>query len=190
MKTKLLTFITALAVPALLLASVADPIADFKTGLTIPTGDKILKWACDINGDGKDEILLCLKSDFDKAAQDNEAPSWDFYISETSGTGYSKPTGIEVKPGAVSCILPTIDSDVCFIGQIAQLNKRGIVTITYATQRSGVTTATIYAYTIEGDHLKRTELGHYDPDKMTPPLFKQYLADDKRTHVTLQEVTP
>jgi len=188
---KKLILAVALMLPVLLFASITDPIADFKTGLTISPGDQIKKWACDLNGDGQNEVLLCLKSDYDQAEQLNQSPAWCVYIADASGGTFTKATGTSTETNTLSVgDLPQIDPDVCFTGPISEVGKRGIVAISYVTPRSGITTATIYAYTIEGDHLKRTQLAQYDPDKGDNAVFKKYLADDKRTQVTLLDVTP
>lgn len=191
MKTKLLTIIAAIAVPVLMFASIADPVTDFKTGLAIPDGDKILKWVCDVNGDGKSEVLLSLKSDFDKDMKRHEPPGWSFYIADSTGGSYSRSTGTEYQPATLSINdMPLIDPEVCFIGLITELGKRGIVTMRIDNPREGESIGKIYAYTIEGDHLKRTELAQYVIVQGPHALFTKYLADDKRTHVQFQELAP
>src|SRR5262245_59233607 len=90
-------------------AQVADPVTDFKVGLTIPGGDKILKWDCDVDGDGKAEVLLSLKSVFEKDKQDYEPAAWSFYIKAPSGS-FVKSTGTETQPSILSVDdLPLID---------------------------------------------------------------------------------
>ena len=180
----------AIGVGMFALASTNDTVADFKDGLSIQPGDKILKWECDINGDGKNEVLLCLKSDFDKAVQDHEPQPWVVYVANSTASSYSEAAGVEAEPQTVADILPDIDTNLCFIGQITELGKVGILTIRIDNPRSGPATAKIYAYTIEGDHLKYTKIGQYDPGRTPPPLFTKYLADDKRTQVQLQEISP
>lgn len=190
MKIKSLVLLGVLALPMLLLASIADPVADFKTGLTIPSGDKILKWTADIDGDGKNEVLLSLKSDFTAAVADNDVPAWSLYIAETSGNNYVKSEGTEFEPNTISVDdMPQIDTDTCYVGQITQLGKRGIVTMKIANPREGESVATIYAYTLEGNRLKYTQLAQYTPGQSNA-IFDQYLKDNVRTQVQLQEITP
>jgi hypothetical protein len=55
--------------------------------------------------------------------------------------------------------------------------------------REGESVATIYAYTVEGDHLKYTQLAQYTPGQNNA-VFDQYLKDNVRTQVQLQEITP
>lgn len=189
MKTKHIILFAVLALPVLLFASITSPIDDFKTGLTIPAGDKILQWQADISGDGKNEIFLSLKSDFNGAAADNDPPGWVTYIAELTGSGYLRSQGIELEPDTIDSILPDIDPDTCYVGQITQLNKRGIVTMRIKNPRSGESVATIYAYTIEGDHLKYTQLAQYEIGQSNA-VFDQYLKDNVRTQVQLQEINP
>jgi hypothetical protein len=190
MKTILLTYLVAIIAPVSAFAQVANPVADFKTGLTIPSGDKILKWECDVNGDGKTEALLALKSNFDEDTKDHEPPSWTFYIGGANDAAYLRSGGIELEPQSISGILPNIDPEACFVGQITELGKHGVVTMRIDNPREGESIGKIYAYTIEGDHLKRTELAQYVIVQSPHALFTKYLAADKRTQVQLQEIAP
>lgn len=190
MKTHLVILLSVLALPPLAFASIINPINDFKIGLTILAGDKILKWEADINNDGKNEIFLSLKSDLDTALANNDTPAWVMYIADSAGNGYSKSQGIELKPDTIDSILPDIDTDTCYVGQITQLGKRGIVTMRIGNPRKTESVGKIYAYTLEGNHLKRTELTQYVIAQGPHALFTEYLTEDKRTHITLQEIAP
>jgi hypothetical protein len=173
-------------------AGIANPIIDYKNFYTISTSDKILKWESDINGDGRNEVLLCLKSDYNTEKENRQPSGWDFYISNSIGAvSYTKSTGTETKPDQLSVDdIPQIDHERCFIGVIDELGKKGIMTIRYNNPREGPSIAIIYAYTVEGDHLKKTELVRY-PDSTTPNAkFTKYLADNKRTVIVPVEVTP
>ena len=63
---------------------VSDSVQHFKEGILIPAGDKIQKWRCDLNADGRDEVLLCLKSHFQKALENHETQAWELYIAEAA----------------------------------------------------------------------------------------------------------
>jgi len=192
MKFLLITLTIFLGLPALSWGSITDPINDFKTDLTIPSGDKILKWEVDLNGDGKNEVLLCLKSDFTAAIESHDTPTWTVYIAEANpSTSYTKSEGTEYEAGQISVDdLPQIDTDTCFVGSITQLSSvQGIVTMQIKTPRSGESTATIYAFTVDGNHLKYTKLAEYQIGQ-TNAVFNQYLADGVRTSVHLQELMP
>jgi hypothetical protein len=167
-----------------------DAITDFKNGLLIPAGDKILKWEIDMDGDSKNELFLTLKSDSQEAKERNDVESWVLYQPIAANGTYQECKGVSGTLGSVSSILPQIDHERCFIGVIDELEKKGIVTIRYNNPREGPSIAIIYAYTIEGDHLKKTELVRY-PDSTTPnALFNKYLADNKRTVVIPVEIDP
>lgn len=191
MKKKLLVLFVILTTPVFTYSQVADPIADFKTTLVIPPSDKILKWAADVDGDGKVEIFLSIKSDFNEDVKNHEPQGWLIYFSQTPGNAFWKSAGTEASPGQLGVgDIPQIDIAACFVGQITELGKRGIVTMRINNPRADPAIAIVYAYTIEGDHLKRTELGRYDPAQTPSALFQKYLAADKRTQVQLQELAP
>jgi hypothetical protein len=50
-------------------------------------------------------------------------------------------------------------------------------------------TASVVAYTWESDHFKEHVLASY-LDGEQNPLFDKYVAPDKRTQVTVQEISP
>jgi len=194
MKTFLLTLIFCFkfALALAVAASVPDAVLSFKTEHTIDAGDKILKIEIDVNGDGKNEVLLSLKSDHEKEKENHEPAGWTFYIREnTPSIAFSKSLGTETKPNELSVDdLPQIDPLRCFVGQITELGKRGIVTIRYNNPREGPSIGIIYAYTIEADHLKKTELARFPVSDTPHALFTKYLADDKRTVITPVEIAP
>lgn len=135
-------------------------------------------------------MLLCLKSDLDKDKESHEPVAWTFYIAgNTSPVTYSKSVGTEIKPGELSVgDLPQIDHERCFVGQISELGKRGIVTIRYNHPREGPPIGIIHAFTVEGDRLKRTELARFTDSPNTHAMFVKYLSDDKRTVMTPVEI--
>lgn len=189
MNIHVLTVWAVIVMPTLALAQVADPVAHFKAGLTVASEDRILKWECDINGDAKNEVLLTLKSDFDNDMANHEPPSWELYIANSDDT-YHPSEGVELAPNSISDVLPNIDPTAFFVGQIDELGKRGIVTMRINNPRESESVGKIYAYTIDGDHLKRTELAQYLIVEGPHLLFTMYLADDKRVHVQFEELTP
>jgi hypothetical protein len=174
------------------ISAVTDPVAEFKAEHNIPAGDRILKLEVDINGDGRNEMLLCLKSELEKDKEDHEPVAWTFYIARnTLPVTYSKSVGTETKQGELSVDdLPQIDPERCFVGQVTELGKRGIVTIRYNRPREGPPIGIIHAFTVEGDHLKRTELARFTDSPNTHALFAKYLADDKRSVINPLEIVP
>jgi hypothetical protein len=190
MKQLHLIAITMLTLAFPTFADTTDPIADYKAKQGLEATDIIYKWSADIDGDGKSEVFLSLKEEYQDARKVGQMPPWLVYLAKHDGSGYALSTGEDDNNVVSLGPIAAIDPDKLFVGQITQLGKHGIVTMQRDHPRRGDDIAYIYAYTVEGDHLKRTKLGQYTIEKTDPPLFKQYLADDKRTHVTLQEVTP
>jgi hypothetical protein len=192
MKTVILSLIIGFELIAVSTASVPDAVLNFKTEHTIVAGEKILKIEIDANGDGKNEVLLSLKSDFEENKENHEPAGWSFYIREnTPAVAFAKSTGTETAPNELSVDdIPQIDHERCFVGEITELGKRGIVTIRYNNPREGPSIGIIYAYTIEGNHLKKTELARFPVSDTPHALFTKYLADDKRTAITPVEITP
>ena len=93
---------------------------------------------------------------------------------------YIKLEGTEYEANKISVDdLPQIDTDNCFVGPIVQLSTRGVVTIQIKNPRSGESMATIYALSVNANHLKYTELAQYQIGK-TNAVFDQYLADNVR----------
>jgi hypothetical protein len=192
MKTLPIALLNLFYLIAAATSAVTDPVAEFKTEHNIPAADRILKLEVDINGDGRNEILLCLKSELEKDKEDHEPVAWTFYIAgNTLPVTYSKSVGTETKQGELSVDdLPQIDPERCFVGQITELGKRGIVTIRYNHPREGPSIGIIYAFTVEGDHLKRTELARFSVSPTPHALFAKYLADDKRSVINPLEIVP
>ena len=157
-------------------------IAENKTKglLEANTDETMYKWNADVNGDGKVIVFLTLKDFYQKDRHDGQIPQWTVYIPKADGSGYLSAPNNE----------PQIDQEKMFVGQITQLNQRGIVTIQIDRPRRDPAVAYIYAYTIEGDHLKQTKLAEYDPDAGDNIICNQYLTDTKRTRVVLQEIGP
>lgn len=192
MKTVLACILINLIIVAGLKASISDPVLDFKTNHTIVTTDKILKIDFDVDGDGKNETLLTLKSDFENEKENHEPAGWSFYIREkNTAIAFNKSLGTETKPAQLSMgDIPQIDHERCYIGLIDELGKRGIVTIRFNNPREGPSIAIIYAFTIEGDHLKKTELARYSDPTAPNAQFNKYLSDIKRTVIVPVEITP
>lgn len=123
--------------------------------------------------------------------KDHEPPGWHIYLSHAQGADYWKSTGTEYTPGELGIgDVPTIDPEACFVGQITELGKRGIVTMRIGNPRDRESVGIIYAYTIEADHLKRTELARYTIVEGPHALFTKCLKDGKRTVVTPVKMDP
>jgi hypothetical protein len=171
-------------------ADIADPIADYKNRHGLVGADIIYKWSIDIDGDGKNEVFLTLKEEWLDEVKLGEMPSWVVYLAKSDGSGYILSSG-EDDDGHLSLgPVSALSTKKLYVGQITQIGKRGIVTMQTYTPKGQSTIAKIFAYTVEGDHLKRKLLATYDPDAEQNDIYNQYLSDAKRTKVQLQEVTP
>ncbi len=174
---------------SMVFADVLNPVSDLKNRLGLAASNIVYKWSADLDGDGHSEVFLCLKESYQEDVRDRQVPSWDVYFSAGGGS-YSRPEGIEDgNPKGIGYGFPKIDADQVFVGQISQLNKHGIVTIQTDTSRDGRSVARIYAYTRDGNNLKETTLAEYNPDQGNA-IYDQYLADNVRTKVALQEIAP
>lgn len=170
-------------------AQISNPVTHFES--LSPEIQPIIKWEADINGDGKLEVFLSLKKDYDDEIAEERMPAgWFVYFADTGSNTYTQSVGIkEAGEDAIGVgVLPMIDLKVCFVGLVTELGKHAVVTEWIDNPRAGESIARIYAYTIEGDRLKRTKLAEYDPTQ-TNALFDKYLKDGKRTVITPVEVT-
>lgn len=171
-------------------AGTSDPVADYKSSKSLTSSDILYKWTADINGDGQNDVLLDLKADYQEDKIDRQVPSWRVYIAATGGGSYEQATGVDDGGGdGVSPLLPQIDPEKVFVGAISQLGVSGIVTVQTDATVSGVRLSRIYAYTVDGSHLKRTLLAEYNAENGNA-VYDQYLSDSHRTSVTLQQITP
>lgn len=167
-------------------AQIINPVSYFRAlGQDAPV---VVKWEADINGDGQNEVFLSRKDEYAEEVASDQPPSWFAFVA--SAGAYTQPTGIQ-EAGEDSLgvgVLPMIDLKACFVGQVSELSQRAIVTQQIDNPRAGESIARIYAYTIEGDHLKRTKLAEYNPTQANA-LFDKYLKDGKRTVITPVEVS-
>ena len=168
-------------------AQITNPVTHFES--LGPGIQPVMKWEADINGDGKSEVFLSLKDEYDQDVASDRSPGWFVYIADAAGTSYNQSTGIKDQgEDSIGAAVPMIDLNACFVGQVSELGQRAIVTMQIDNPRVGESIARIYAYTIEGDHLKRTKLAEYNPTQ-TNALFDKYLKDGKRTVITPVEVS-
>jgi len=169
-------------------AQIVDPIAHFRNTSNEPSA-KLVKWTADINGDGKPEVFLANKEDYDASVAADVPVGWFVFVASQNEGTYAESTGIQ-EAGEDSIGvggLPRVNLKACFVGQVSELGKSALLTEQIDNPRVGNPIARIYAYTIEGDHLKRTKLAEYDATKENP-LFDKYLNDGKRTVITPVEI--
>ena len=188
MKKTFFLIISILIIGFPALCKAVDPVADFKKYKPYDfKGDFIIsKWTADLTGDGKKVVFLDDKNDVNHLHDDDGMPrgyamtSWIAYIPNENGTDYLTPSNEGVE----------MNLDKVYVGQITQLGKKGIVTVQEDASKNGDPVSNIYAYTLEGNQLKKTLLAQYNPDKGSNPIYQQYLSPSKRTQVQLQTVTP
>jgi hypothetical protein len=169
-----------LATPLGAFAQITDPAASYRAEINSPNVIPLMKWEADLNGDGKKEVMLSRKDEFDADIKAEETPGWIVYISNP--TGFTESKGIQDKEddSLGVGVVPAINLDACYVGLVEEIGKHGIVTQQEDNPRVGDPIGRIYVYTIEGDHLVRTKLAEYSlfgPNK----VFDKYLADGKRT---------
>ena len=193
MKLTLLTIVLAM-ISARVIAGITDPIADFEaraeagSKVALTSSDVICYWLGDLAGNGKKAFFISSKEDYDEDQSHNQWQTWEVYLPNDHG-GYTLCAATsDDEPGNY---YPQVDVDDFFIGYISELGKRGLVTMqTDQAWHDRPTVARIYAYTLEGDHLKRTKLAEYNSEKKDSPIYNKYLSDARRTKVQLKEVTP
>jgi hypothetical protein len=179
----------------------ANPVQDHADFHKLSSGRVVYKWEVDLNHDGKKDILLDTKetpAEIDEEEKETRGEydpnirNFAVYIPNPKKADYIQSKGMDIGSGQfVVGGAPGVDITQCYVGYITQLKRWGLVTIQTddATDKAPAA-AYIYAYTIEGDHIKRALLAKYNPDKGGNAICDQYLKEDKRTKVQLQEVTP
>lgn len=186
---------------------VRDPIADTanrerQIGSYYP-GRSYYKWIIDINHDGVSDVLVSEKErsdeiDADKEGDPNFNPNdlgFHVYLGLATG-GYI--TGKPVKGDESGGTGISVDMSHCYIGYVPEVKSYGIVTVETLTvddpnepqARHGVFKRQVVCYTVDGDHLKRTNLTPLWDAGEKNPVYNKYLSDSKRSKVQLQQVTP
>jgi hypothetical protein len=175
--------------------SVSNPVADYSTSLEL-SGRTAYKWNLDINNDGKVDVLLDVKPNSSEIQMrgnefDSNNMRWfTAYIS--TGTQFIKSSYIQAGVGQVGEIV-AVKTDECYVGSISEISACGIISIERTSEKSpesggDIEVARIYAYTVDGETIKKTKLAEFDPDENNA-VYSKYLSPSKRTQVNLQEVS-
>jgi hypothetical protein len=177
---------------------VKNPIQAFSNFHALSSGRVICRWAVDLNNDNQQELLFAAKLTPSELSEEERENGWnpqtkneiDFDVYIPQGNAYSRSRGIAEDDGMANGAVVSIDRTRCYVGQITQLNKWGLVTVDHEPAgRKNPALNIVYAYTLEGDHLKLTNLAQYDPSKGPNAIYEQYLAKAHRTFVKLDEIT-
>jgi hypothetical protein len=176
-----------LATPLGASAQIADPVASFRSDIQSPEPIALMKWEADLNGDGKKEVMLSRKDEFDLEIKAKELSSWIVYFAQADGFVESKGIQDQGDDALGVGVVPMINLDACYVGFVAEIGKHGIVTQQEDNPRVGDPIGRIYVYTLEGDHLVRTKLAEYSL-LVANKVFDTYLKDGKRTVITPVEV--
>ncbi len=125
-------------------AQINNPVTHFMS--LGPGVQPVIKWVADIDGDGKSEVFLSLKDEYDQDVASDQAPGWFVYIADAASTNYSRSTGIKDQgDDSVGAAVPMIDLKLCFVGMVDELGKQPITSIAalfQATELTPTTTAT------------------------------------------------
>lgn len=176
---------------------IQDPILN-----AAEVGRTYYKWVLDINHDGINEILVSLKETPEELEEKkSESPSlfkvdchgFGVYIGLATGGYVNSRKVIESGQDVAGGI--GVDLSQCYVGYVAEVGQYGMVSVETReiTAASGkglpVLKDQIYCYTVEGDHIRRTDLTSLLEDAKKSPIYNEYLSDAKRTRVTLQEIS-
>jgi hypothetical protein len=177
---KAIFIILVLSVQVTACAQVSDPLSDFRnTFSSLGASAVLLKWEADINGDGFNEVFITDKDSYDKASASNEPADWLIYIATSAGFIRCDEVyeGDQISIG----VLLSIDLGAVFVGSVSEVEgDRALVTEQIRNPRAGEPAAVVNAYVIEGEHLRATKIGEYNPTQKNV-LFDKYFKDGKRT---------
>ncbi len=184
-----------------------DPIADIMKLGQYTRGRSYNKLEIDIRHHGNKDILLGLQEtvaeiEVEKEVAGNFSPDFnpDFhgfavYLRRKRGGYFRVKYDIEPEGKTIGGV--GIDISQCYVGYVKQVKQYGIVTVDvgvydYDPQlaRHGVIEKQVYCYTVDGNYIKKTNLGPRTFPEEKNVLYDEYLSEFKRTKIQLQEVTP
>lgn len=178
-------------------AAYAEDVADPQSHVInrrYEAGDVIKRMTFDINGDGvADSFFTTIEGNPDPTTrisneQSGGSLSWDVYVSNQGGTTFKVNTSVDINGEINQGSGIELNPDQLYVGNISEISRFGVVTSAVKRSKSENSTI-IYAYTWEGDHFKQWKLAEYVAGEQNA-IFDKYLKDDKRTHITLQQIKP
>jgi hypothetical protein len=171
-------------------ASVADPVADYRNLYGVNNKEALCKVVFDWNADGKNDICICNKKQYDGDIENDTKIFWTIYVANANDNLYTKVgEQEEIIDGETVLSGDSIwfDPDHIFIGSITEINKHGLLSFHIDNPRDGEPVAYIYALVYKDGVFTEHELAKYNA-KEENALFEKYLKDDKRTQLTVEQI--
>ena len=157
-------------------------------------GDVMRRMTIDVNNDGVPDLFFTtIEGNPDPTTRiSNEQAggsiSWDAYVSNQGACTFRVNTSVEIDGEIIQGAGLDLNPDRMHVGNISEISRFGIVTSAVKRSKSENFTL-ICAYTWEGDHFKQWKIAECAAGGRNA-IFDKYLKDDKRTHLTLQQVEP
>jgi hypothetical protein len=186
-----------IGIVALSYSANAEDVADPQSHVVnrrYEAGDVIKRMTFDVNSDGvPDSFFTTIEGNPGPAIRiSNEqaggSMSWDVYVSNQGAATFKVNTSVEIGGEINQGAGLDLNTDKMYFGNISEISRFGIVTSAVKRSKSENFTV-IYAYTWEGDYFKQWKMAEYVAGEQNA-IFDKYLKEDKRTHVTLQQVKP
>jgi len=195
MKKKYILLASLILTTCLYAVDIANP-QSYEMARRLEAGDILKKMEFDINGDGIIDPFFTVEQsnpdpiDVEASNQEGGTSSWDAYVSKPGTSLFTVNDTLEVQGESdlYQGTSLTLRTNEMFVGNISEIQKFGIVTSVIKRAKTE-NFKIIYAYSWETDHFKRWKLAEFLVNSPNA-IFDKYLKDDKRTHVTLQNVTP
>lgn len=176
----LMRLIFALAVFLFTTTAFADvinnPVQHFLATYETEPGDELLKLEVDINGDGRNEVLLSLS----KSYAYKSGHLWVVYIGVQGG--YTEAKGIGETGEVLEHPMVSFRPDVYYVGQITEIHRRGIVSYVPGGGGKGY----LKAITINAGKVRETDLGEIAPQGADKAKYDRYFS--KAPSVQIQKL--
>ena len=183
---KIVLLVMLIVLSACLYGYALDPITEYKTSSDLKPEDILYRWTASISDAGS-IVLISTKQDYKDERHDGIVPAWTIYVPINNNSDYLKLSGSKSLDGNSDFSEVSIDPEKLYVGLIKGFGKKGIVTAQVDHPKKGPAVGYVYPYTLEGNYMRQTLLAKFDPDKSNA-VYDQYLAEDKRTKVQLEEI--
>lgn len=169
-------------------ALITDAVTDFRQKNNCEGA--LCKVVFDWNSDGKSDVFICEKKEYDDAVENGEPAHWMAYIANAEETAYTvcdEEQLLEDGVAATGNAWPKFDPEQTFVGTITEIDKFGYVSIHIENPKEGDPKAHIFAMTYTDGKFTRHDLGEYNA-KEENALYDKYLEDEKRTELTIVQI--